>query len=144
MKKSIIALSLLLAAPFSLAGTETVQGARDCDTVTVNGGFFKGKQYKSSSFVAGVSTADAMKRASQSLVGSGWKIAQADEKLGVISADTTVSYGSGKTAPLSIAFAEKEGGLNVNISFATSGGVSSKTSDVAAQFCSIVDAVAAK
>lgn len=123
---------------------DVVKGARECDTLTVDGSFFKGKTYKSSTFVPGVATDVAVKRAAQSLVGSGWKIASADEKLGVVSADTTVSYGSGKTAPLGVTFVDKEGGLIVNIVYSMSGGVSAKAADIGKQFCAVVDAVQLK
>lgn len=124
--------------------SEVIKGSRDCDTLTVDGSFFKGKTYKSSTFVPGVETNVAVKRAAQNLVASGWKLASADEKLGVVSADTTASYGSGKTAPLGVTFADKEGGLNVNIVYSMSGGLSAKAADIGKQFCAIVDAVAAK
>ena len=142
-KTHLLAIPLVALSSLAFAG-DVVKGARDCDTLTVDGSFFKGKTYKSSTFVPGVATDVAVKRAAQSLVASGWKIASADEKLGVVSADTTVSYGSGKTAPLGVTFVDKEGGLNVNIVYSMSGGVSAKAADIGKQFCAVVDAVAAK
>lgn len=144
MKKiTLIAIPMIALSSLAFAD-KVVKGSRDCDTLTVAGSAFKGKTFKSSTFVSGVTTDVAVKRAAQSLVGSGWKIASADEKLGVVSADTTVSYGSGKTAPLGVTFVEKDGGLSVNIVYALSGLVGAKTSDIGKQFCAIVDAVEAK
>jgi hypothetical protein len=140
---TFLAVPMIALSSLAFAG-EVVKGARDCDTLTVDGSFFKGKTYKSTTFVPGVATDVAVKRAAQSLVGGGWKIASADEKLGVVSADTSVSYGSGKTAPLGVTFVDKEGGLNVNIVYSMSGGVSAKAADIGKQFCSIVDAIEAK
>lgn len=142
--KILIAATLAVLSPMALAGEKVIDGDRDCSTLTVNGGFFKGKTYKSSSFVADVTTADAIKRASQSLVADGWKIASTDEKLGIISADTTVSYGSGKTSPLGVTFVDKDGGLAVNITYSISGATAASSKDIAKQFCSIVDAVEGK
>lgn len=147
MKKYQYAICAVLVAiaPSAMAGEKIIKGERDCSTMTVNGSFFKGKTYKSSSTVSGVKTDAAIKRASQSLVSSGWKISSTDEKLGIISADTTASYGSGKTAPLGVTFVEKDDGvLGVNITYAMSGGLSAKAEDIAKQFCAIVDAVEGK
>lgn len=142
-KLKFFIIPLFALSSLAFAG-DVVKGSRDCDTLTVDGSFFKGKTFKSTTFVPGVATDVAVKRAAQNLVGSGWKIASADEKLGILSADTTVSYGSGKTAPLGVTFVDKDGGLNVNIVYSMSGGVSAKAADIGKQFCAIVDAVEAK
>ena len=142
--KMMVAITIIILTPMVMAGEKVINGDRDCSTITVNGGFFKGKIYTSSSFVEKVSTSIAVKRASQSLVASGWKIATADENLGIISADTAVSYGSGKTAPLGITLVEKDGGLGVNVTYSISGGTAAKSDDIAKQFCAIVDAINGK
>lgn len=146
MKKiALFAIPALLLSSIAFAGTKEVKGDRECNTIEVSGSFFSGKTFRSSAFVSGVTVDVAVKRAAQSLTASGWKMSVADEKTGIISADTTASYGSGKTAPLGVTFVEaSDGKLKVNMVYAISGGLGAKVEDVAKQFCVIVDAVEVK
>lgn len=143
-KRIVITSYILIMSPLVMAGDKIIDGDRDCNTLTVNGGFFKGKVYKSSTLIEKIPVETAIKRASQSLVSDGWKISSTDEKLGIISADTTVSYGSGKSAPLGVTFLDKKGGLNVVISYSISGANIASSKDIGNQFCAIVDAVEGK
>lgn len=124
---------------------EEVKGDRECNTFSVTGGFWSGKQFKSNAInIAGVSQSDAMTRATQALAAGGWKIANTDEKLGIISADTTVNYGEGKTAPLNVSVSPKSDGVILRITYAISGGQSAKNEHIAKQFCTIADTVSGK
>ena len=66
----------------------------------------------------------------------------ASAELGIVSAATTVSYGEGKTAPLSAAVTEATPGtIRVQLSTQTSGGVTASGDTVRDTFCAILDAV---
>lgn len=140
-KLSVLAIAVLCASPFALADKDS----RECAAnLTSTGSFFKGKTFKTTATVSGVNQADAMKKTAQSIVADGWQVTSSDSNLGIISAAQTVSYGAGKTAPLNITIADKEGGVNVSITYSISGGVTSPQDAIQAQFCKIVDAIGAK
>ena len=145
-------LPLLLAVVFvaGCAGpqktvTPNPNDSRECAAnFSYDGSFLRGRTFKSNAFVRGVTQVEAMKRAARYIVSDGWQINNTDEKLGIISASQTVSYGSGKTAPLNVGFEQVKGGVNVILSYAISGGVTSPVEAVRDFFCSVIGAVQGK
>lgn len=147
MKKFI---PLLLVGVFLLGGCFGSKGTvnpnpndpRECArNFTYDGSFVAGRTFKSRAFVKGVTQADAMKRAARYILNDGWQINTTDEKLGIISASQTVSYGQGKTVPLNVGIEQVQGGVNVTLAYSISGGVTSPVEAVQNFFCSVVGAV---
>jgi len=150
MKKFLPLLLVVIFAGACASPKKDVQPTpndpRECAAnFTYDGSFVRGRTFKSHAFVHGVTQAEAMKRAARFILNDGWQINTIDEKLGIISASQNVSYGSGKTAPLNVGI-EQQGkrGVNVTLSYAISGGVTSPVEAVRDFFCSVVGAVQGK
>lgn len=148
-------LPLLLLAMLSLAGCAAIGSkqaanpnpgdSRECArNFTYDGSFLTGRTFKTNAFIKNTAQADAMKRAARYIAQDGWQINNTDQSLGVISASQTVSYGQGKTAPLSVGFEQKKGGVQMGVSYAISGGVTSPVDAVQKFFCSLVEATEGK
>jgi hypothetical protein len=143
MKK--IKFALLTISVLCTASAFADKDTRECAAnLTSTGSFFKGKTFKTTATVPGIKQADAMKKAAQNIVVDGWQVTSTDSNLGIISAGQTVSYGAGKTAPLNIVIADKDGGVSVSITYSISGGVTSPQEAVQNQFCKIVEAIGTK
>lgn len=106
-----------------------------------NGSFLAGRTFKTHDYVPDVSQITAMKRAARYTVNDGWTITNTDNKLGIISASQTVSYGDGKTVPLNISIEPVESGVNMAMSYSLSGGLTSPVEAVKDHFCATIDAV---
>lgn len=118
---------------------------RECvRNFTYDGSFRAGRTFRSRAFVRNVRQADAMKRATRHIAQNGFQITSADSNYGVISASQTVSYGRGKTAPLSVSFDQEKGGLQMELSFSISGGLTTPVEAVQKFFCEVVDVVGQK
>jgi len=126
------------------SGTQALktEDTRACaQNFTYDGSFWKGRKYKTNVIMKKVSKKTAMTRASRYLLKDGWTIANSNNELGIISASQTVSFGQGKTVPLNISIEPKKTGIKVDITFATSGGVTAPLESIVSQFCSVVEAV---
>jgi glutamine cyclotransferase len=149
MKKTTLT---ILSTAFLLGGcassgiqTLNTTDSRACaKNFTYSGSFLSGRTYKSHTFIKGVSKNTAMQRAARYTVNDGWSITNTDKNLGIISASQTVSYGQGKTVPLNISVESKNNGVNVSMSYATSGGVTSPLEAIKNHFCSTMEAVSGK
>lgn len=118
---------------------------RECArNFTYDGSFFKGRTFKTHVFVPSVTKANAIQRAARYLTMQGWQIRTSDEKLGIISAFSTVSYGQGKTSPYNVGFDPVKGGVKIDITFQLSGGTTAAVESVLAEFCKTVQAVEGK
>jgi hypothetical protein len=148
MKK--ITLAVMVAAFLggcASTGTQSMKtnDPRECaQNLTFNGSFLAGRTYKSHAFIKGVSKNTAMQRAARYTMNDGWSITNTDQSLGIISASQTVSFGQGKTAPLNIGIEAKNNGVNVSMSYSTSGGVTSPLESIRNHFCSTMEAIAGK
>lgn len=136
---------IALFALATVCASASFAADKECETnTTVDGTLLAGRTYKTHAFVAEIAPAAVMKKVSQNLASTGWQITTADSNLGIITATTGANHSNGKTSPLSVAIEEKNGGVNLSISFVTLGGVKAKTEDVTKQFCAIVDAASSK
>ena len=108
---------------------------------TFDGSFLAGRTFRTHQTIPNVSKSIAVERAAKYLVANGWSISSTDKDLGIVSASQTVSYGAGKTAPLSVGVDEVESGVEISISFSISGGVSSPVDAVKEEFCAIMLAI---
>jgi len=116
---------------------------RECaQNFTFDGSALGGRTFRTHQVIPNVSKIAAVERAAKFIVTDGWAITGIDKELGIISASATVSYGQGKTAPLSIGIDSVETGVEVSITFSISGGVSSPVNAVKDDFCSIMEAIA--
>lgn len=138
----VITIGACGAAPTKDSAGDNADPRECAQNFEVAGSFLSGKTFKTSAVVSGVNQKDAMKRAAQFISSDGWTLNNVNESLGIISASQTVSYGEGKTAPLNIAINESSGGVEVGLTYSTSGGVSSPANAVKEHFCKTVGAVA--
>jgi len=146
-KNTLVILGAVLLGGCASSGTQSLKtnDLRECaQNFTYNGSFLAGRTYKSSVFIKGVSKKKAMQRATRYTINDGWSITNTDQSLGIISASQTVSYGQGKTAPLNIGIESKNNGVNVSMTYSTSGGVTSPLESIKDHFCSTMEAVAGK
>lgn len=132
--------SMAAAAGMSLLAAHAF--AQPClDNFTVDGNFFAGKTYKTWADLPGVPKRDAFSRAQAFTAENGFSILSADADAGVLSAAQSVSYGKGKTVPLSVTVQEDGGSLRVTMSYATSGGVVSPEEAIKRHFCMTIAAM---
>ncbi len=141
---AVSAIALLSACGGPTKSLQTNDSRECARNFTYDGSFLSGRTYKTNAFVANVTQDEAMKRAARKIVSDGWQVTNTDANLGIISASQTVSYGQGKTVPLNVSIAPSQGGVKVNISYATSGGVTSPLDAITRQFCDIIEAIEGK
>lgn len=134
MKKLIAGIALL-----TFAGAASAQQCEE--NFTVDGGFLKGKTFKTWAEVEGVNSTDAYSKIYKHIVKDGWKIISSDKDIGVISAGQEVSYGEGKTAPLNVMVEESGDNVKVSLSYSISGGVTAGKGAVVKSFCQTISAV---
>jgi len=133
-------LALLLAGVTGNALAES-----ECmSNFSYEGSNFKGRTFRTKAFVGNVKLPDAMKRAARHISLNGFQINSSDLNLGIISASQPVSYSQGKTVPLSVSFEEEKGGVLMNFSYSTSGGVTSPVDAVQKFFCAVTAEVEGK
>ncbi len=148
MKNTILGiLTILSVVGCASSGTQTLQtnDSRECaKNFTYNGSFLAGRTYKTHVFIPKVSKKIAMERAARYTINDGWQITNTDENLGIISASQTVSFGKGKTVPLNIGVEPKNAGVEVTMTYSTSGGVTSPLESIKNHFCSTIEAIEGK
>ena len=122
--------------------TEQASDNRECiQNFTYQGSFMSGRTFKTHQLVRNVSKSDAVERAARHIAKSGWHIKTIDKDIGVISAEQTVSFGKGKTAPLNVTVEPVQEGVKVSLSFSISGGESVRGGALQNGFCSIIEAI---
>lgn len=150
-------IKLLFVLLFSLAASVNAQNSGDsakadtaasasnqgCETnFTMSGSFLSGRKYQTFQDFPKVKFADAFKRAYTFTTKNGFTVTDHDKELGVISATQSVSYGKGKTVPLTINVEDlKPSGVKVTIGYATSGGVTSPLEAIKKHFCATMAAI---
>lgn len=133
------------AAPGGSPQSVKSSDPRECaQNFTYDGSFLAGRTFKSKATVSDVSKATGVQRAAKYLAQDGWNVTTIDKEVGLITATQTVSYGEGKTAPLSVSVEPQGRDLRVNTTYTISGGVSSPVQAVQKGFCDIIEAVAGK
>ena len=83
------------------------------DNFSAVGNFFAGKTYKTWAVIPGIRQQDAYQRAYTFTAEHGFTILSASKEAGVISAAQSVSYGNGKTVPLTLTFKDEAGGVRI-------------------------------
>lgn len=131
---SIFAVVAILTASPAIASDPCV------DNFSAVGNFFAGKTYKTWAVIPGIRQQDAYQRAYTFTAEHGFTILSASKEAGVISAAQSVSYGNGKTVPLTLTFKDEAGGVRIGLSYATSGGVMSPEDAIKSHFCQTIAA----
>ena len=143
MRLSVVLLFFLTACAVAPPQKLQTDDKRMCaQNFTYDGSFLAGRTFRTHQFVGNVSKDVAVERAAKYLAKDGWSITNTDKELGVISASQTVSYGQGKTAPLSVSIDSADGGVNVSISFSISGGLTTSVNAVKDCFCKLIESIA--
>ena len=128
--------ALLLAAA-------TVASAEPCtDNFTTEGSLLTGKTFKTWALLSGVRPQDAFTRAYAFTAENGFTVLSSNKEAGVISAAQSVSYGKGKTVPLTLTFRPEADGTRVAIAYATSVGLLSPEDAIKRHFCMTMAAAA--
>ena len=132
-----------LACVFLLAAA-TAACAEPCnDNFTAEGSVFTGKTYKSWAVLPGVRPQDAFTRSYAFTAENGFTVLSSNKEAGVISAAQSVSYGKGKSVPLTVTLRAEGDGTRIAISYATSGGLVSPEDAIRRHFCMTMAAAAA-
>ena len=128
----------------SLLTVAAAASAEPCtDNFTVDGNLLTGKTFKTWAVLPGVRPSDAFTRAYAFTAENGFTILSSNKEAGVISAAQSVSYGKGKTVPLTLTLRTEGDGTRLALAYATSGGLLSPEDAVKRHFCMTVAAAAA-
>lgn len=138
--ESRLTASALLACALCASGP-ALADTQCNDNYTLDGNFFKGRQFQSWGSYPEVSFDEAYRRAYANVAKQGFNIKQADKDAGVISAEQNV-IGSGKVVPLNVIVEPEGSGSRVSVSFTTTGGLAVGEDSVKDGFCQILNAVA--
>lgn len=114
------------------------------DNFSASGNFLVGKTYKTWAVVPGIRQQDAFQRAYAFTAENGFSILSSNKEAGIISAAQSVSYGQGKTVPLTLTFKSEADGIRIGLSYATSGGVMSPEDAIKNHFCLTIAAASEK
>jgi len=107
------------------------------------GSFFSGTRFTTFEEFPKKTVGGAFDSLLQAIAASGYQIVSSSKEAGLISANQTVSYGQGNTAPLNFVIKKiAPSGVRVEISFSMSGGVSTSTEGAQREFCKLLAAVA--
>jgi hypothetical protein len=133
-----------VAAP-GAASIDATQIAKDCEThFATEGSFLAGRKYSTWIEVPTVTQADAFQRAYKAIATDGWLISSSDEKMGMISAAQSVSYGKGSVAPLVVLVESTSSASKLTATFHIGGGQTTKEETVRAKLCGYLGAAIPK
>ena len=133
MIRSLVYAALILA-------TANAAAEQCLDNFSSDGNIITGRTYKTWALISGLRQQEAFPRAYAFTADHGFTVLSANKEAGVISAAQSVSYGNGKTVPLTITFREEVGGTRISISYATSVGLFSPEDAIKNHFCLTVAA----
>ena len=146
--KFIAPLSVILMLSFQGCATKekTVGDVTDNRPCAANfsteGGFWSGTQYKTYQIFPKASKALAFDSLMGSIASAGFQVTSSNKESGLISANQTVSYGQGKTAPINAVIqGNQSGGVRVDLVFSLSGGVVTSADSVKNEFCKYLSSV---
>lgn len=106
------------------------------------GGFWTGTQYKTYEIFPKTSKTIAFDSLLSSIASGGYQVTSSNKDIGMISANQTVSYGQGKTAPINVVIKDNQsGGVRIDLVFSVSGGVAAPTDSVKNEFCKFLSSV---
>ena len=133
---------LVVAAPAAIADSADTSGT--CEShFTAEGGFLAGKKFSTWADIPGVSKNEAYARIYAALGKDGWNITSGDKESGVISANASVSFGKGSTAPLTIVVESAGSGSKATATFHIGGGQTTKQDGVKTNMCKYIAAASA-
>ena len=145
MKKLLIAISVtLFLSACTVAPPQNLQtdDTRACaQNFTYDGSFWVGRTFKTHDFVDGISKSTAVEKAAKELAKQGMAVTNIDKDLGIISANQTVSFGEGRTAPLNVTIDSKNKGVDISMTYSISGGLTTPVNTVKDFFCDVVIAL---
>jgi hypothetical protein len=149
MKRNIFIVGLLCSVIIYGGGRATARQAvqtsdnRECmQNFTYVGSFWSGRIFKTHGVVKNVSKSVAVERAARYIASEGgWQINTINKEIGVISASLAVNRGEGKTNPLNVSIESVKNGVNVSISFSSSGQEIVRGEILKNTFCSIIEAI---
>jgi len=138
MKRGLACVGFVLVTANAIA-------AEPClDNFTADGNIFTGRTYKTWAIVPGVRPEEAFPRVYAFTAENGFTVVSSNKEVGVISATQSVSYGKGKTVPLSVTLREEGADTRITISYATSGGLASPEDAIKRHFCLTIAAASEK
>jgi hypothetical protein len=109
---------------------------------STEGGFWRGKQFKTYEEFPAVEKTAAFDKLVAAIASSGLQVVNSNRDLGIISASSTVSYGQGKTVPLNVVVKDiKPRGVRVDLVFTLSGGLLTSADMVQEKFCNLLVSV---
>jgi hypothetical protein len=139
--KAMFAAALLCVSFF--AAVANASAATCEDNFSVEGSFFKGKQFKTWAEHSGVSYDSAFRKVAQAVAAGGFGAVTSDKDTGIITAGQAVTMGNGSVAPLNIIVQEKAGGLiHIDANFSISGGQAASADTAKSELCRIANAPA--
>ena len=130
----------LFTFAFALISSSQASEANCKNNITKKGNFFIGTSFSTWDFIANVPQEIAYTRVYTKLAQEGWKIEQADAKVGIISASTQVSFSEDHSAPLNVIVQPKDGGSKVTATLTVGGG--QMVIDPSADLCKMIGAAA--
>jgi hypothetical protein len=139
--KAMFAAALLSASFLAPAGNANAASCEE--NFSVEGSFFKGKQFKTWTELSGVSYDSAFRKVAQAVAAGGFGAVTSDKDTGIITAGQAVTMGNGSVAPLNIIVQEKTGGLiHIEANFSISGGQAASADTAKSELCRIATAPA--
>lgn len=128
-----------LLALLAFASIESGSAIAGCQSnITKKGNFFIGTSFSTWDFISNVPQELAYTRIYTKLAQEGWKIEQADAKVGIISASTQISFSGGHSAPLNVIVQPKDGGSKITATLTVGGG--QIATEPAADLCKMIGA----
>ncbi|WP_428827709.1 hypothetical protein ACLIKD_06875 [Azonexus sp. IMCC34842] len=128
----------------STQSTSTTSTLGACATnFATEGSFFTGTRYSTFEEFPKKTVTGAFDALLQAVASSGYQIVSSNKEAGLISANQSVSYGQGKTAPMNFVIKKTTvPGVRVDVAFSMSGGVSASTESAQREFCKLLASVA--
>ncbi|MDQ1120704.1 MULTISPECIES: hypothetical protein [Pseudoxanthomonas] len=139
--KPMFAAALLSVSLFAVAASASAASCED--NFSVEGSFFKGKQFKTWAEHSGVNYDSAFRKVAQAVAAGGFGAVTSNKDTGIITAGQAVTMGQGSIAPLNVIVQEKAGGLiHIDANFSIAGGQTASADSAKRELCKIANAPA--
>lgn len=139
-----ILLSLVFCVAGCTAGLQTpyAGSARQCErSFTIQGTALGGRSFTSNIVVTGGSKEKIFDSLASQIALNGWTIVSSDRTTGIVSAQTSVAFSEGNTAPLSGVVAATPNGYMATLTLSTNIGEFASATTAKDQFCKMLEAV---
>lgn len=104
--------------------------------------FWTGKTFKSFKEFPNADRDRAFDNIIATIAANGYQIVTSNKESGIISASQGVTMGKGKTVPLNAVIRNgKNGGIRIDLSFSTSGGLVVSDDSLVSEFCEIYNSI---